>query len=409
MTFDVEADGERLCVAASHPRLPRPLRFGYAVAELTPPYTLTFLAGDEVGSSLQIAGWTLEGLRTRGRGSSTLAFPERGALHATLRIRSCTAHPPRMRGARQGGTFATLRSPTQMLAADLDADGRDELLALGEDGSLQVLDAEDPSRGSSRRTDLATLDGVVSDVADIDGDCAFDLVAASSTGALVVDGATGASPAPVGPPARLARLGPFGPSGAAGLLVGNDHGLFAVPWPSGPIESVLERAVTALDVRREAGIVRLVASGPDGTAWIRVASSERRDETRMLAPDLATARGPGALANLDGAGGLDLALADGTRVMFGISTPSGVRVMNERDLGAPIVRIVASDLDGDCLDDIVVRSADGVWTAYAGPDGRPLGTPALGSVDVVTADVDGDGEIEVAVLGSGGRVTLWAP
>lgn len=409
LTVDVEAPGERLCIGATHERLATPLRFGYALSSVEPPYSLTFLAGPDIGDAIQLAGWTLEGMRTRGRGASSVVFPDRGAATATIRVRACTEHPVRTRGARPGGTFAVLRSPPRLLAGDLDADGRQELFAIGEDGSLQVLDAEDPSRGSIRRTDLATLDGDATDVADLDGDCAFELVAASSTGALVVDGATGASPAPIGPPAREVRMGAFASGGAPGLVVASDTGLLVLEWPTGVSETLLGDPVTSLDVRPEAGLTRVVASGPSGTSWIRFAAGTRLDETSMLSTDLAAAGGPAALADLDGSGGLDVVVADGTSLRMGIADGSGVTGSVGPDLGVRIVRVLAADLDGDCIDDLVVRGEDGVWAAYAGPDARPFATPSIASLDVMAADVDGDGELEVAILGTGGRVTLWSP
>jgi hypothetical protein len=409
LTVDVEASGDRLCIGASHPRLEAPLRFGYGLSSLEPPYTLTFLAGEEITNEVQLAGWTLEAMRARGRGASSVRFPDRGAVEATITVRTCTPHPVRTRGARQGGTFAVLRSPPHIIAGDLDADGRDELFGIGEDGSLQVLDAEDPSRGSIRRTDLATLDGDASDVADLDGDCAYEIAAASTTGALVVDGSTGSSPAPIGPASRHVRMGAFGGGGAPGLLVASDVGLVALPWPIGAGETITTDPVNELDVRPEAGLTRVALSGPMGARWLRVAAGVVRDETSALAPELAAATGPIALADLDGAGGLDVVVAEVTALRLGFAAGGAVRFESGPDLGLPIVRVLAADLDGDCHDDIVVRAADGTWTAYGGDDGVAFATPSIASLDLVTADVDGDGEREVAVLGAGGRVTLWSP
>jgi hypothetical protein len=409
LTVDVEASGDRLCIGASHPRLEAPLRFGYSLSSLEPPYTLTFLAGEEITNEVQLAGWTLEAMRSRGRGASSVRFPDRGAVEATIRVRTCTPHPVRTRGARQGGTFAVLRSPPHLIAGDLDADGRDELFGIGEDGSLQVLDAEDPSRGSIRRTDLATLDGEVSDVADLDGDCAYEIAAASTTGALVVDGSTGSSPAPIGPASRQVRMGAFGGGGAPGLLVASEMGLVALPWPVGAGETITSDPVNELDVRPEAGLTRVALSGPMGARWMRVAAGIVRDETSALAPELAAATGPIALADLDGAGGLDVVVAEGSTLRRGFAEGGAIRFESGPDLGMTIVRVLATDLDGDCRDDIVVRAADGTWTAYGGDDGVAFATPSIASLDLVTADIDGDGEREVAVLGAGGRVTLWSP
>jgi hypothetical protein len=409
LTVDVEASGDRLCVGASHPRLSAPLRFGYMLSTLEPPFTLTFLAGEDVRDSIQLSGWTLEAMRPRGRGASSVVFPDRGATEATIHVRTCTFHPPRRRGARQGGTFAVLRSPPRMIAGDLDADGRDELFAIGEDGSLQVLDAEDPSRGSTRRTDLATLDGEASDVADLDGDCAYEIAAASSTGALVVDGATGGSPAPVGPGARHVRMGAFGGGGTAGLLVASDAGLVSLPWPVGAAETITSDPIASLDVRPEAGLTRIALSGPMGTRWLRATSGIVRDETDQLAAELASATGPAVVADLDGMGGIDVVVSDASVLRFGFAASGGVRFEAGPDLGVTIVRLLATDLDGDCIDDVIVRGSDGAWAAYGGADGAPFATPSVASLDLTVGDIDGDGEREVAILGAGGRVTLWSP
>jgi hypothetical protein len=409
LTVDVEASGDRLCVGASHPRLEAPVRFGYALSTLAPPFTLTFVAGEDVRDEIQLSGWTLEAMRTRGRGASSVVFPDRGATRATIQLRTCVFHPPRRRGARPGGTFAQLRSPPHILAGDLDADGRDELLAIGEDGSLQVLDAEDPSEGSTRRTELATLDGEVSDVADLDGDCAFEIAAAASTGALVVDGATGNSPAPVGPSARQVRMGAFGGGGAAGLLVASEAGLLSLPWPVGVAETLARDPIASLDVRAEAGLTRVVASGSTGTRWLRTVGGAVRDETERLARELATATGPAVVADLDGAGGIDLVVAEGSVLRFGVADGSSVRFEAGPDLGVAIDRLLATDLDGDCLDDIVVRGVNRAWAAYGGADRAAFATPGVEALDLAVGDIDGDGEREIAILGSGGRVTLWSP
>lgn len=409
LTVDVEASGDRLCIGASHARLETPLRFGYMLSTLDPPFTLTFLAGEDVSDSIQLSGWTLEAMRPRGRGASSVVFPDRGATEATIQVRTCTFHPPRRRGARQGGTFAVLRTPPHVIAGDLDADGRDELFAIGEDGSLQVLDAEDPSRGSTRRTDLATLDGEASDIADLDGDCAFEIAAASSTGALVVDGATGGSPAPVGPGAAHVRMGAFGGGGAAGLLVAGDTGLVSLPWPVGAAETIGTDPITSLDVRPEAGLTRIAASGPMGTRWLRATSGIVRDETAQLAPELSSATGPSVVADLDGTGGIDVVVSEASVLRFGLAESGGVRFEAGPDLGVTIVRLLATDLDGDCIDDVIVRGTDGAWAAYGGADGAPFATPSLASLDLTVGDIDGDGEREVAILGAGGRVTLWSP
>lgn len=409
LTVEVEGGGERLCVAASHSRLPTPIRLGYSLGEVAPPFTLTFLAGEEVSSEVQLAGWTLEGMRPRGRGASSVRFPERGATNATVRVRTCAVHPLRARGTRQGGTFAVLRSPPHLLAGDLDADGKDELFAIGEDGSLHVLDAEDPSRGSMRRTDLATLDGHVSDVADLDGDCAYDLAAASSTGALVVDGASGASPAPVGAAAREVRMGPFGGGGAPGLLVGGETGLWSTPWPVGSASMHSSDPVTHLEVRMEGARLRIVATGPGGMRWMSTSFGVLDDETDALATELAEATGPLALGDLDGDGALDVIVAQGNTLRLGLREDADVRFEAGPELTVPIVRVLATDLDGDCLDDVIVRGDDGSWAAFRGLDGGSFATPSIAALDLVCGDLDGDGEQEVAVLGAGGRITLWSP
>ncbi|GAB4110021.1 MAG: hypothetical protein OHK0013_45810 [Sandaracinaceae bacterium] len=159
----------------------------------------------------------------------------------------------------------------------------------------------------------------------------------------------------------------------------------------------------------DAALPRIVASGPAGTRWLRASAGVVRDETDRLPAELAAATGPVALADLDGAPGIDLVVADGARIRFGLASSATLSAREGPDLGAPVVRLLAGDLDGDCLDDVVARTDDGRWVAIAGADGRPLPTPSIAAVDLVVGDVDGDGENEVAVLGAGGRITLWSP
>jgi hypothetical protein len=152
-----------------------------------------------------------------------------------------------------------------------------------------------------------------------------------------------------------------------------------------------------------------VASGSTGTRWLRTVGGAVRDETERLARELATATGPAVVADLDGAGGIDLVVAEGSVLRFGVADGSSVRFEAGPDLGVAIDRLLATDLDGDCLDDIVVRGVNRAWAAYGGADRAAFATPGVEALDLAVGDIDGDGEREIAILGSGGRVTLWSP
>ncbi len=403
LSIDVSARGETLCLGVTHPSLDPPLRYGWALDAIAPPYSVSLVPGALVASEVRVASWTLDAARASGRGAATLAFPERGVSSARLSVRACAPHARSVHGTRQGGTFASLRAPPLLLAGDLDADGRDELLAVGADGSLQVLDAEDPSRGSVRRTELLTLDGGLSDVADLDGDCAFDLAAASSTGALVVDGESGRSLAPIDVSTAVVRIGPFGPGGEPGLLVGGSAGLVAIGWPSGARDELSAEPITSLDVRRLDGRLRALASGPSGAALFALEGGVVAPETDDLPAELRAASGPVALTSFG------LVAASGRALLFGVLEASGLRLVAGPELEAEVTRLLAIDLDGDCVDEVVARADDGSWSVYRGSDLEPLAAPRITTLDLTAGDVDGDGEPELALLGAGGRVTLFAP
>lgn len=405
VTVELEAPGEQLCLGLSHPSLPASLRYGWALEGIEPPYTVTLVPGPMVSDEVRISAWALGGIHASGRSAATVAFPERGSASAVLTVRACTPRSPSGRGTRPGGTFASLRDPPRLLAGDLDADGRDELFATGADDSLQVLDAEVSTGGSVRRTDLATRDGGASDVADLDGDCFFDLVATSSTGTLFVDGETGDSPAPVGPSATDARMGPFAELGRPGVLVATaSEGLQALPWPRGAAREIAPHTFEHLDVRVVGRLALALASGAEaGTHLYSFDRGEPTDATDELPTELQAATGPGVSTSFG------LVVASGRDLLFGVRDDGTLRFEAGPTFSETITRVVAVDLDGDCVDDVVVRGASGGWAAYRGRDLEPFDVPSIHAIDLVAGDIDGDGAFEVAILGAGGRVTLWSP
>src|SRR5690606_25741483 len=94
----------------------------YAAAEASG--TLTFLAGDRVDQRLRVGARLRRGGRTLAASGGEGRFGPGGSSELALRVRRCA--PPSGAAAMSLGSVA---GATHVLAADLDGDGRDEVIA----------------------------------------------------------------------------------------------------------------------------------------------------------------------------------------------------------------------------------------------------------------------------------------
>lgn len=407
----IGVEGDTLCLAAGDGET---LGFvsAYDVAGLPDPATLTFLPGPASSVSLHLVAFVTEGGALRGRAAVALAVPD-GLTEATLAVRRCTPGAPGGFGARPGGGFAVLAASPRMVGADLDGDGADELLAVAADSSLAVLRAVDPAAGSRRETELVT-DGHVAAIGDLDGDCRIDLVATSSLGALLVYGPTGRTPPPVGPVVLAAAVGSVRAPGERAVVLASDTGLDLVTFPGSgtAVTHVATGVFSHVTLGRLDGdaILDVLAAGPAGAVVFLGGAPFTPLSTLPI--EVAGGGGPVALADVDADGALDAIVVTGADLNVALGDGAGGFTSTlTATLDADVARIEAGDLDGNCTDDVVGITTSGRPFALTGAGGAlaDLGAPTTASIDVALLDADGDGTTELALLGAGGRITLWRP
>jgi hypothetical protein len=138
------------------------------------------------------------------------------------------------------------------------------------------------------------------------------------------------------------------------------------------------------------------------------------DGGTILASPAATARATGvAFADVAARGVADpVVVTDDARLVRAAPCGTGCWQVQEKiTLPGPAASVATGDLDGDGVDDVVVATTVGTLAYLGGPaDGsRPAGLVAddsfvvdatTGGSTVVTADLDGDGDLDVGIRGT---------
>lgn len=372
--------GATLCLTAFHDELLFSERYPSNAAT----GTLTFLAGDRVDERVRLAARLRRGGRTLSQSAGEARFGAGGSSELSLRVARCTA-PSELPETSLG----TVDGATRILAADLDGDGRDELWLEHAEG-LRSLDGRTLGDAGDRL--LA--------VGDANGDCLDDLLVARASGVVALPSET-----TLGASAELAALADAGRGD--GLATADADGL---RW--GALDGVM-RALTGQPTRdlgvgdlNGDGADDLVAVGEGGVAVFLGGAAGPVAAVGSAPTGWAGRRV--ALADLDGDGALDLAVADETRVRIARNRGDGLFEARAELTIAGVRVLRAFDVDGDCADDLVIVGDD-ARVYFGAEDARVTEGPSLGAaLDVIAADVDGDGARELVRLTDEGEVITWA-
>jgi hypothetical protein len=416
---DVSGAGgaDRLCLVASDgERVVFSRAYGDDALGAPTSGTLTFVAGDEVDSSMLVTARALRGGAIVGAATSATGFGEAGTTTLPLTVARCHARQEVATTlvARDVVRIEAVSLGATLGAGDVDGDGRDEALVLGVGGTLVTVDVERARAVANAATGAG---GRVAAIGDLDGDCSLDAVVVAADGVRVlrsaggtvladpaIGGTIGAVDAALGAASGGVRIAVCGPLGVS--LVAPHDASAPLSLASEPTAAVLAEDLTG-DRRAE-----VIAAGAIG-ARVWIAS----DAGFIPAPDALPPSFVGAterLAALDGNGdgALDLAGAGPTGVFLGLNLGDGT-LAEATGAGAPaasITGLVGVDLDGDCRDELAVLTADGGLELYAADGGLVARAERFtGVARVAAGDVDGDGARELVLLGTDNVLRVVGP
>lgn len=421
VTVDLRAPADAVCVVAREEGPPARVVFAmpYDASALPMPATLTFVPGAGFSGAVDVSAHGVAAGAIVGGASIVTTLASMGTTEVTLPIERCRARQTAGFGTRPGGTFAALLDPPRVLATDYDGDGRDELLAIAADGSLAVLDAENASDGSHRESELNATDARLVRAVDHDTDCRTDVVAVAGLGALVVASEDGRSLPPVASGARDVAIGRVSTTAPLRFVVAGAGGLSLVPPPGAtgaslPLSTTAVDHVVAWDADGDGGSEIVATGGMGLLAFQSTLGGETEVTSTFLPTGFSLLTGPLAIGDVDDDGDVDLALVEDDAVR--LATRRGTSFRD--DSGATPVsldgagtRIVLADVTGDCADDVITLSSVGTIAVHrvAATGGLVPVEQRTGALDFAVGDFDGDGIREIALLGTGGRVTLWQP
>ncbi len=312
-------------------------------------------------------------------------------------------------GAEEAWRSALPASVTVLRAADLDGDGTDEVIAGGEDGTLQVLGADGRLRWSHR------FAAKVNDACavDLDGDGRAEVVAG------VEDERVHAISAPgktmwshhfepyrqSKAHARVVHAADFDRDGTPEVAVGcansyfyvlDNHGKLRVDADGSRWEMKTYHQASAIDTSDVDGDGHLeLLAGCTYFARYIVSFHKRRWQRYGALSGCISGCGSIATSDVDGDGHAEAIFADmdGRIAAAEKGEPYKAKVVWERFVGDDeITRVCAGDLDGDNKPDLLAASRSGFVARLSATDGKVawLRYGQGDMTDVAMADVVGD-------------------
>jgi hypothetical protein len=295
-------------------------------------------------------------------------------------------------------------APYESLAlADVDGDGRDEMIAVSR-SEARAIDLESGIARAFRDAAEPVLA-----VGDLDEACGFDLAYGGTTGATVL-ASRGGEIASTTEPAFAVAFGRFRSATEAAFALGDR---IELTDPTGT--RMLARSATSLASADLDGDGRdeLVSSGADGARVHRSTDTTFDEIAGALPSSAGSFVGPLAVGDVDGDGALDLVVSSTTEVAVLVNRGDGL--LERRAPAVPIDgtrKIVVADLTGDCVGDVAALDMGGAVRAFVS-DGLGglaiLRTTGELARDLAAGDLDGDGALELATISGAGEPGVWTP
>lgn len=400
-------------------------RFGkrYDLTGLMLPQTLSVLAGGQGAFQETIYGYR-RGLDAA-HVERQVTFKSQSVQHLDVPLDSCVPSP-----ATSSGTFTPAATAPGMF--------QQAVLLSAPSGRLVVADGALFSAGAlapiPKGHDIPAGATSALVTADLDGDCQQDLVwmpqsalftRASDGGFVDQMGALGGVSGSASASADVNSDGfpdlVIVGGNAAHVLLGDGVGHFHELPSAFDVQPTDATALAVGDLDGDGNVDVVVGQGSAMPATTRVYLNDAKGSGHFgfvaaaLPPrlDRTTAL---ALADVDGDGDLDLVTAH-VSAPVRLYVNRGNAYLDDRSFGglpdqvaATVPSLLLTDLNADCLPDLVVPRAGGaslLWINGGGDsfvDGAPLMAPE--SLGALAADVNGDGLVDLILWGANGLVQL---
>lgn len=349
--------------------------------------------------------------------------------------------------AETPGTLLPGSRPRRLVAADVDQDGRRDLVVLEGHTATRLFVLPTSGSGFAAPVLVGTTFGAPRDVAvaDVDGDGARDLVfttgASASVWAHLGNGAGGFGAAvslvtSVRPVSRLA-VGDLDGDGVLDLVLGHDGpaqfalrpgvggGSFGpAVWLTHPVAAALEVTGLAVADLQSDGILDVLATarvpGGAGTfilkhdALLTSATWIRQEAIEGYPVSL-------AVADLDGDAVLDVVVghhrnggAGGVRVLRGLGTGGWLAAPEPVFAASDLTTLAVADLDAGGAGDLLVAEASGTVTGLRNATVRGVLRPGTGDALELAMGVDGPlasgpgHDVHVAKAGQWIHLRTWS-